>query len=114
MLARATMGAQWQTVIHAPKGQDLAPVPAAMAAAVGEVDAQLSTCKPGSDLNRLPDAAPGGRLDLPRHLVAVLARGVQIGEQSGRAFVTGPGDAIADWGLWPGAGDPGRRSGPRA
>ena len=100
-LGGATMGTAWQAVIHAPAGRDLSAVQAAMAAAVGQVDAQMSTYQAGSDVNRLSAAAPGVWIDLPRHLVAVLARGLQIGVQSGGAFDLGLGDAVAAWGFGP-------------
>ena len=100
-LTGAAMGAHWQAVVHVAAHRDLAPVQAAMAAAVAEVEAQMSTWISGSDLNLLSDAAPGVWLDLPLHLMAVLARGLQIGVQSGGAFDIGLGDAALAWGFGP-------------
>ena len=100
-LSGPAMGARWQAVVHAAARRDLAPVQAAMAAAVAEVEAQMSIWIPGSDLNLLSETAPGVWLDLPLHLMAVLARGLQIGVQSGGAFDIGLGDAALAWGFGP-------------
>lgn len=97
----ATMGTRWQALFHAPAHVDPAPIRAAMLAAVEEIDTQASTWKADSDLNRLSAAAPGTWVDLPLHLMAILARGLQIGVQSGAAFDIGLGDAVTAWGFGP-------------
>jgi FAD:protein FMN transferase len=96
------MGTRWQALFHAAPGREVGAVRAAMAAAVEEVDAQMSVWKDGSDLNRLSAAPPGEWTPLPLHLMAVLARGLQIGVQSGGAFDIGLGDAVLAWGFGPG------------
>ncbi len=57
-----TMGTRWSALFFAQAGFDLEPVHAALQAAVDEVDAQMSTWKPDSDLMRL-NAAPVGAND---------------------------------------------------
>ena len=47
-----TMGTRWSALFHKEAGYDVEPVRAAMADAVTEVDGQMSTWKPDSDLNR--------------------------------------------------------------
>lgn len=54
-----TMGTRWSALFFAAPGFDPAPLRRALQAAVDEVDAQMSTWKPDSDLMRL-NAAPGG------------------------------------------------------
>ena len=54
-----TMGTRWSALFFAQAGFDPEPVRAALQAAVDEVDAQMSTWKPDSDLMRL-NAAPVG------------------------------------------------------
>lgn len=101
-----TMGTRWSTLFHAPTDFDPEPVRAAMAAAVAEVDAQMSTWKPESDLNRLNAAAAGEWVALPAALMDVLAAGLEIGRASGGAFDIGMGDAVTAWGFGaPGANE---------
>lgn len=94
-----TMGTRWSALFHTPTGVDPEPVRAAMAAAVAEVDAQMSTWKPASDLNRLNAAAPGEWVALPAALMDVLAASLEIGRASGGAFDIGMGDAVTAWGF---------------
>lgn len=97
----ATMGTRWSALFHADRAADVAGAERAMAAAVGEVDRQMSTWKPDSDLNRLNAAEPGRWVDLPEALLTVLEAGLLIGEASGGAFDIGMGDAVAAWGFGP-------------
>ncbi|AMY71334.1 ApbE-like lipoprotein [Frigidibacter mobilis] len=55
-----TMGTRWSALFFAPQGCDPEPVRMALQAAVDEIDAQMSSWNPGSDLMRL-NAAPVGR-----------------------------------------------------
>jgi len=47
------MGTRWSALFHMPASFDVAPVTAAMQTAVGQVDGQMSTWTPASDLMRL-------------------------------------------------------------
>ncbi|WP_212525476.1 FAD:protein FMN transferase [Actibacterium sp. MT2.3-13A] len=103
-----TMGTRWSALFHMPPGFDVAPVRAAMAAAVAEVDAQMSTWRAESDLMRLNAAAPGAWVAVPERLAEVLACGLRVGRESGGAFDIGMGDAVAAWGFGPAAAAPER------
>ncbi len=98
-LTGPTMGTGWEAQLPPVPGLDLATLEAALAAAVTEIDAQMSPWKPDSALNRLSAAPPDSWIALPAHTMAVLARGIQIGTQSAGAFDIGLGDAIAAWGF---------------
>lgn len=100
-----TMGTRWSALFHADMGFDVMPVEGAMAKAVAEVDAQMSSWKPDSDLNRLNDARPGDWIVLPDRLLGVLAAGLAIGAASNGAFDIGMGDAVAAWGFGPETAD---------
>lgn len=94
-----TMGTRWSALFFAAPGLDPAPVQAALQAAVHEVDGQMSTWKPDSDLMRLNAAPVGAWVALPSGLLRVLRLGVEIGRASGGAFDMGVGDAVAAWGF---------------
>lgn len=94
-----TMGTRWSALFFAPDGFDPAPVEAALQAATGEVDAQMSTWNAGSDLMRLNAAPVGGGVMVPDRLSEVLRLGLEIGLASGGAFDIGMGDAVTAWGF---------------
>lgn len=94
-----TMGTRWSALFHMPQGFDARPVAAAMQAAMAEVDAQMSTWKPDSDLMRLNAAPPGAWVDVPARLLFVLDAAVSVGRASGGAFDIGVGDAVSAWGF---------------
>jgi len=103
-----TMGTRWSALFFAPDGFDPAPVQAALQAATGEVDAQMSTWKPDSDLMRLNAAPVGARVAVPDRLGQVLRLGLEIGRASGWAFDIGMGNAVTAWGFGPEAAAPER------
>lgn len=109
-----TMGTRWSALFHAPAGFDPEPVRIAMAKAVTEVDAQMSTWKPDSDLNRLSAASPGEPVLLPPALMEVLDAGLKIGRVSGGAFDIGMADAVTAWGFGPNRADEDRIRAARA
>lgn len=98
-LSGAVMGTRWQATFHAPPGCDPTPIRAALQAAVDEVDAQMSTWKPDSDLMRLNAAPVDAWVNVPDRLREVLQFGLEIGRLSGGAFDIGLGDAVAAWGF---------------
>lgn len=100
-----TMGTRWSALFHTPADFDAEPARLAMTDAVAEVDTQMSTWKPDSDINRLNGAKPGEWLALPERLFTVLATGLTIGQASGGAFDIGMGDAVSAWGFGPDAAD---------
>lgn len=109
-----TMGTRWSALFHAPAGFDPEPVRIAMAKAVAEVDAQMSTWRPDSDLNRLSAAGPGESVLLPPALMEVLAAGLEIGRVSGGAFDIGMADAVTAWGFGSASADEARIRAARA
>ncbi len=98
-----TMGTRWTALFHTAPGFDAEPLRAALQAAVEEVDAQMSTWKPESDLMRLNRAAMGEWVEVPARLLAVIRLGLAIGRASGGAFDIAMGDAVKAWGFGPGA-----------
>lgn len=101
-----TMGTRWSAIFHSAPHFDTAPLHAALQAAVDEVDGQMSTWKPLSDLMRLNAAPVGAWQAVPMPLLEVIALGCKIGEASHGAFDIGMGDAVTAWGFGPDAADP--------
>ncbi|WP_280546991.1 MULTISPECIES: FAD:protein FMN transferase [unclassified Halomonas] len=99
-----TMGTRWQATFLAAPGFDPSRLRVALQAAVDEVDGQMSTWNPDSDLMRLNDAPVNQRIALPARLRQVLALGLEVGRASGGAFDIGMGDAVTAWGFGPGGG----------
>lgn len=93
------MGTRWSAILHAPPEVDIPALGNALARAVDRVDRQMSTWKPDSDLMRLNAAAPGTWVSLPRELLQVLTRGLEIGRLSGGAFDIGVGRLVNAWGF---------------
>jgi len=102
------MGTRWSAQFFAPPGLDLEAIRSALQAAVSEVDAQMSTWNPDSDLMRLNAAPVGDWVTAPARLIDVLRLGLDIGQASGGAFEIGMGDAVAAWGFGPDAAAPDR------
>ena len=100
-----TMGTRWSALFFAAPGFDVAPVQAALQQAVAEVDDQMSTWKPDSDLMRLNAAPVGAWVRCPARLAEVIRLGLKIGRASGGAFDIGMGDAVRAWGFGAEAAD---------
>ena len=98
-LSGATMGTRWSALLHAPPEADIPALDIALARAVDRVDRQMSTWKPASELMRLNAASPGSWVSLPRALLQVLTRGLEIGRLSGGAFDIGLGRLVNAWGF---------------
>jgi thiamine biosynthesis lipoprotein len=94
-----TMGTRWTATFFVPRDSDPEPVRTALQAAVDEVDAQMSTWKPDSDLMRLNAAPLDAWVALPDRLIEVLRLGCDIGHASGGAFDIGMGDVVTAWGF---------------
>ena len=95
----STMGTRWSALFFASSEFDSASLKNALQRAVDEVDAQMSTWKPESDLMRLNNAPVGAPIELPVQLIHVLNLGLTIGRASGGAFDIGMGDAVRAWGF---------------
>lgn len=96
-----TMGTRWSALFHAPATIDPRPIRAALQTVVGEVDAQMSTWKPESQLMRVNREAIGQWVAVPAELMEVLSKGLEIGQRSGGAFDIGMGDLVNAWGFGP-------------
>ncbi|MHB2169030.1 FAD:protein FMN transferase [Alsobacter sp. R-9] len=94
-----TMGSRWTVVTFVPPGCDSGVLQSELQAAVDRVDAQMSTWKPGSDLNRLNAAPVGSWITVPRELMTVLAASLEIEAASEGAFDIGVGDLVVAWGF---------------
>ncbi|AUM75160.1 FAD:protein FMN transferase [Paracoccus jeotgali] len=101
-----TMGSHWSALFFTQANFDAAPLQQALQAAVDQVDAQMSTWRPASDLMRLNAAPVGAWVAVPAQLMAVLRLGLKIGRASGGAFDIGMGDAVRAWGFGPEAATP--------
>ena len=95
------MGTRWSVLFHVPETFGMVALEAALARAVADVDRQMSTWKPDSDLMRLNASAPGTWVPVPAELMLVLEKGVEIGRASGGAFDVGLGDLVNAWGFGP-------------
>lgn len=99
------MGTRWSALFFTAPGFDTGPVQAALQTAVDEVDAQMSTWQPDSDLMRLNRAPLDQPVLVPPDLARVLALGLRIGRACGGAFDIGMGDAVLAWGYGTDAAD---------
>lgn len=102
-LGGPTMGTRWSVLIDEPVSDPT--VQSHFQAAVDEVDAQMSTWKPESDLMRLNGAPLGRWVPLPDRLLTVLEAGLAISRQTNGAFEMNIGDAVRAWGFGPDAID---------
>jgi thiamine biosynthesis lipoprotein len=93
------MGTRWSAILYGPPEADIPALDIALARAVDRVDRQMSTWKPDSDLMRLNAASPGTWVSLPRELMHVLAKGLEIGRMSAGAFDIGVGRLVNAWGF---------------
>ena len=99
-----TMGTRYSAVFFAAPGADEADIGARLFAAVDEVDRQMSSWKPDSDLNRLNNAAIDQWLAIPDELLFVLQSALDVSRQSKGAFDIGVGDLVHAWGFGPSQG----------
>jgi thiamine biosynthesis lipoprotein len=98
-LSGPTMGTRYSAVFFAAGGCDERKLAAALFEAVDRTDRQMSTWQPGSDLNRLNDAATGVWVPVPAELMCVLQASLRIGQQTQGAFDIGVGDLVGAWGF---------------
>ena len=99
-LGGPTMGTRWSVLIDDPV--PAARIPALQTrfqAVLSEVDRQMSTWSPDSDLMRLNAAPLQTWVPLPSPLLTVLAAGLAISHQTGGAFEMNVGDAVRAWGF---------------
>lgn len=98
-LSGATMGTRWAARYQPVPGLDGVLLERDLQQAVDQVDNQMSTWKPDSDLMRLNRAAPGQWVDLPPEIMCVLACALDVGRQSDGAFDIAVGGLVEAWGF---------------
>ncbi|EER60521.1 ApbE family lipoprotein [Acidovorax delafieldii 2AN] len=97
----ATMGTRWSASVDANATVDLKALRQDLAAAVGQVDAQMSPWKPHSDLVRLNRAPVGDWVDLPAEMLEVLDCALEVQRLSAGAFDPCVGALVDAWGSGP-------------
>lgn len=98
------MGTRYSAVFFAAPGLDTGAVGARLSTAVDEVDRQMSSWKPDSDLNRLNQAPEHQWLSVPEAMFNVLSAALRLCRQSRGAFDIGVGDLVHAWGFGTGCG----------
>ncbi|TBW33782.1 FAD:protein FMN transferase [Siculibacillus lacustris] len=99
VLSGPAMGARWSAIVYAPQAFDTADLAQALADAVEEVESQMSSWRPDSDLERLNRAPIGEWCAIPPRLLMVLERALTIGRLSEGAFDVGVGDLVRAYGF---------------
>ena len=94
-----TMGTRWSATVDIDNTVDLAALRQDLAAAVEQVDAQMSPWKPNSDLVRLNRAPVGDWVDLPAEMLEVLDCALDVQRLSAGAFDPCVGALVDAWGF---------------
>lgn len=94
-----TMGTRWSVTCDAAPDTDVQALQTALAAAVQQVDAQMSPWLPGSDLNRLNHAPVGAWVTLPAEILEVLVCALDVCRLSAGAFDPAAGALVDAWGF---------------
>ena len=94
-----TMGTRWSASVDADATVDLQALRQDLAAAVEQVDAQMSPWKPDSDLVRLNRAPVGEWVDLPAEILEVLDCALDVQSLSAGAFDPYVGALVDAWGF---------------
>lgn len=94
-----TMGTRWSVTLDRPSATTCGALRQELAAAVQQVDAQMSPWRSGSDLARLNRAAMDAWVDLPSEMFAVLSRALEIARLSAGAFDPTVGALVDAWGF---------------
>ncbi len=96
-----TMGTRYSAVFFAGADIDVAAINASLFVAVDQVDRQMSTWNPESDLSRLNATPLRQWHTVPPALADVLQAALEIQRQSGGAFDIGVGALVNAWGFGP-------------
>mgnify|MGYP001765856861 CR=1 FL=1 len=97
------MGSRWSAVVHVAPDFDTAALASALAAAIEGVEAEMSTWRPTSDLERLNRAPIGEWTPVSAGLLIVLEASLAVGKLSVGAFDIGVGDLVRAFGFGGGA-----------
>ena len=93
------MGTRWSVSVDAHATVDLGLLQRELAAAVAQVDQQMSPWKPDSDLMRLNRAPLNTWVDVPAELLEVLACALDVQRLSAGAFDPTVGALVNAWGF---------------
>lgn len=94
-----TMGTRWSASVEADNTVDLAALRQNLAAAVEQVDEQMSPWKPDSDLTRLNRAPVDAWVDLPAEMLEVMDCALDVHRLSAGAFDPCVGALVDAWGF---------------
>lgn len=94
-----TMGTRWSATIDGHTAEDLGALRGDLAAAVEQVDTQMSPWKPDSDLSRLNRAPVDHWVDLPAEMLEVLDCALHVQRLSAGAFDPCMGALVDAWGF---------------
>ena len=94
-----TMGTRWSAKVDTPASLDLAALQQDLAAAVKQVDDQMSPWKPESDLMHLNRAPVDTWVGLSAEILEVLVCALDINRLSAGAFDPGVGALVDAWGF---------------
>jgi thiamine biosynthesis lipoprotein len=94
-----TMGTRWSATVDADNTMDLAALHQDLAAAVEQVDEQMSPWKPDSDLMRLNRAPVDAWVELPAKMLEVLDCALDVCRLSAGAFDPCVGALVDAWGF---------------
>lgn len=97
----ATMGTRYTAVFYAAATIDATAIETYLFAAVDEIDRQMSSWNPASDLCRVNAAPENTWIGIPGELAEVLETGMQVGLASKGAFDIGLGALVEAWGFGP-------------
>lgn len=103
-LSGPTMGSTWAVACGLTEAERDLPLAEWIAAAVGQVDARMSTWKADSPLMRFNRAAPGAWVAVPDDLALVVDTAQRISRETGGAFDVTVGGAVDLWGFGPRGG----------
>jgi len=95
-----TMGTNW-TAQFAASNAAVDDIAGRLKATIEQVDADMSTWKPGSALSQFNVAAPGDWFAVPHDLALVVQHGLAVGRDMSGAFDMTVGRAVNDWGFGP-------------
>jgi thiamine biosynthesis lipoprotein len=94
-----TMGTRWSATLDADDSLDMNVLQHELAAAVDQVDLQMSPWKPDSDLMRVNRAQVDAWVEVPAELLEVLACALEVHQQSAGAFDPCVGGLVNAWGF---------------
>ena len=98
-----TMGTSWTATVVVPSSSDLPALQRVVQAALDRVDAQMSTYKPDSSLNRFNRAPAGSWQVLEPEFFTVLAHALSVARDSEGAYDPTVGPLVDLWGFGPAA-----------